>query len=41
MIPMDKVSELLFMWIKGNQRPENGSYTGFKIEEGNVFPYIM
>ena len=38
-IPLDGMTTLLKMWSMGENRPENGSYVGFRFEGSKVvFP---
>jgi len=40
-VQMDKMAELIFLWMKGNQRPDNGTFMEFKVEDNYVFPLIV
>lgn len=40
-IQMDKMAELIFLWMKGAKRPDNGSFVEFKVDNKFVFPLFV
>ena len=40
-LPPDKISELIYGWAEGDNRPDNGSFAKLNFKNGSILPEFL